>query len=94
MVCCRSCRVLPQPHQLDPGVVEAAIRLGRHLYLCLQEFASNMAHGAEIGGVKKSLRSLRGRLEGAGIGKEIFLFDAELESFIVRKRSVPPVRPE
>jgi hypothetical protein len=53
-----------------------------------------MAHGAEIGGVKKSLRSLRGRLEGAGIGKEIFLFDAELESFIVRKRSVPPVRPE
>ena len=76
---CESRRVLSQPKQLDPGLFEAAIRLGRDFYLCLQEFASNMAHGAEIGGVKKSLRSLRGRLEGVGIGKEIFLFDAELE---------------
>ena len=79
MVCRRSRRVLPQPQQFDPGPFEAAIRLGRHLYLCLQEFASNVPHAIEIGGANERLRSLRGRLEGASIGKEIFLFDTELE---------------
>src|ERR1700691_4165921 len=75
-------RVLAEPQQLEAGFVGRAMRRGRDLDLGLEEFAPDMAGGAEIGGLKQRIRRLCRRLECLRVGKKIFLLDAELKPVV------------
>jgi len=61
--------------------------LGRHLDLGLQKLPADISRRAKRGGLEQRVRSLRGNFAGFGVGKKVFLLDAELEIIIGRKNA-------
>ena len=57
-----SSRALPEAEQLQPGLADTAMRLGRDLDLGLQGLPSDMPSRAEIGALEERIWCLRGDL--------------------------------
>ena len=75
-------RILPQPQKLLPRFIGAAMGFGRDLDLCLQEFPTDPADGAELGSAEQCVGCLRRRLASLRIGQKIFFLNAELKQVV------------
>ena len=80
-------RVQAQLPQLDPRIVDMAMRLGRDFNLGLQKFAADVARRCKSGGLEQRFRRLGRHLAGFRVRQEIFLFDAELKILVGAKNA-------
>ena len=77
--------VLAKPLELGSRVADLAVRFRRDLDLGLEKLAADPPRSAALGKLKQRFRRFLGHLQGARIGEEIFLLDAELEQVVRRE---------
>ena len=77
--------VLAEPLELGSRVADLAMRLRRNLDLGLEKLAADAPRSAALGKLEQRFRRLLGHVQGARIGEEIFLLDAELEQVVRRE---------